>query len=244
VITTGTFALIPLALSTGTAEAAEAVPSVDWGPITHCESGGNPRATNSSSTASGLFQFLDSSWKAYGGGKYSARAKDATVAQQFEIADTAFRTSGLRPWKASQHCWGGKVNTKAPSKIPGTKSIPVKNSVPVKKSIPAPRTPAQNLLPKTNLDPADRVIPVSDNGGGEVYTVKAGDSLAKIAAGRQITWQAVWEANKDRVAKPNLLHPGDQLRMPGLPTRSPAAAADAAPSAILGSDVPGGAISL
>jgi hypothetical protein len=34
-----------------------------------------PRATNSSSTASRLVQFLDSSWKAYGGGQFSTRAR-------------------------------------------------------------------------------------------------------------------------------------------------------------------------
>ena len=106
VITTGVFAVVPLALTTGTAQAAEPAPSVapapsvDWTPIIKCESGHNPKAQNRSSTASGLFQFLDSSWKAYGRAKYSSRAKDATVAQQTEIAEAAFRRSGLSPWKA------------------------------------------------------------------------------------------------------------------------------------------------
>src|SRR5206468_3913745 len=52
---------------------------------------------------------LDSSWAAYGGKKYGPRAKDATPAQQTEIAHAAVARSGLTPWKASQHCWGSRV---------------------------------------------------------------------------------------------------------------------------------------
>jgi hypothetical protein len=92
------------------AEATETRPSINWAPIIECESGGNPRATNARSTASGLVQFLDSSWKDYGGGQFSARAKDATPAQQMQIAEAAYQRSGLTPWNASRHCWGGKVD--------------------------------------------------------------------------------------------------------------------------------------
>ena len=66
---------------------------------------------NPSSTASGLFQFLDSSWIAYGGGKYTSRAKDATPAQQYEIANRAYAQSGLTPWSASRECWNGTIST-------------------------------------------------------------------------------------------------------------------------------------
>lgn len=93
--------------------ALDAHADVDWGPLIACESGGRATAQNPSSTASGLFQFLDSSWRAYGGGKYAARAKDATPAQQYEIANHAYAMSGLSPWAASRSCWGGKVSTNA-----------------------------------------------------------------------------------------------------------------------------------
>ena len=90
---------------------------LDWAPIIACESGGNPTAQNPSSTASGLFQFLDTSWIAYGGGTYARRAKDATPAQQYEIANRAYAQSGLTPWTASKGCWGGKS---APTQLPST----------------------------------------------------------------------------------------------------------------------------
>lgn len=127
-VVAGLAAVGATALVVGTARA-----DVDWTVLIGCESGGNARAQNPSSTASGLFQFLDSSWIAYGGGKYAARAKDATVAQQYEIANHAYAMSGLSPWAASRGCWGGKVSTNvtvakkptAPAQVPASGSVTV-----------------------------------------------------------------------------------------------------------------------
>jgi len=50
------------------------------------------------------------------------------------------------------------------------------------------------------------------------YTVVAGDSLSKIAkkiygdAGR---WKQIYEANKDTIKNPDLIHPGQVLKVPG-----------------------------
>jgi hypothetical protein len=52
----------------------------DW-VISH-ESGWNPRAQNPSSTASGLGQFIDGTWRAYRGGSSAAHMKDATIGEQ------------------------------------------------------------------------------------------------------------------------------------------------------------------
>jgi len=112
----GGLALVGAAALVVTAGTAHA--DVDWAPVIACESGGNAKAQNPSSTASGLFQFLDSSWAAYGGTKYAARAKDATPAQQYEIANHAYAMSGLSPWAASRGCWGGKVSTNVVAKKP------------------------------------------------------------------------------------------------------------------------------
>lgn len=98
----GVAAAVPIAL----AQPAMAGP-VDV--VISCESGGNPTAQNPTSTASGLYQFLDSSWIAYGGGRYASRAKFATPAQQAEIADAAYARDGLTPWASSQSCWAPKV---------------------------------------------------------------------------------------------------------------------------------------
>lgn len=70
--------------------------------IRACESGGDYTAQNPSSTASGAFQFLDSTWAGYKG--YS-RAMYAPPAIQDERAVMEYNANGTSPWMASQHCW-------------------------------------------------------------------------------------------------------------------------------------------
>lgn len=49
------------------------------------------------------------------------------------------------------------------------------------------------------------------------YTVKAGDSLSKIAAreyGDAGQWKKIHEANRDLIPNPDLIHPGQVLTLP------------------------------
>ena len=49
------------------------------------------------------------------------------------------------------------------------------------------------------------------------YTVVAGDSLSKIAKkfyGDGNKWKAIFEANRDTVKNPDLIHPGQVLKIP------------------------------
>jgi nucleoid-associated protein YgaU len=49
------------------------------------------------------------------------------------------------------------------------------------------------------------------------YTVAPGDSLSKIAQhqyGNANLWSKIYEANKDTVKNPDLIHPGQQLIIP------------------------------
>ena len=49
------------------------------------------------------------------------------------------------------------------------------------------------------------------------YTVQSGDSLSKIAQhyyGDAQKWKAIYEANKDKIDNPNLIHPGQKLTIP------------------------------
>jgi nucleoid-associated protein YgaU len=49
------------------------------------------------------------------------------------------------------------------------------------------------------------------------YTVKAGDSLSKIAKheyGDAAQWKKIYEANKDQIKNPDLIHPGQTFRIP------------------------------
>jgi hypothetical protein len=69
------------------------------------------------------------------------------------------------------------------------------------------------------LDPdyrgGDLVLNIEVEGGGyEEYTVVSGDSLSKIAKHWGINWKQIWDANRDTVSNPNLIHPGQKLRIP------------------------------
>ena len=51
----------------------------------------------------------------------------------------------------------------------------------------------------------------------ETYTVQKGDSLSKIAQrryGEAGKWKIIYEANKDNIKNPDLIHPGQVLKIP------------------------------
>jgi nucleoid-associated protein YgaU len=51
----------------------------------------------------------------------------------------------------------------------------------------------------------------------ESYTVVAGDSLSKIAKrvyGDANQWRRIFDANRDQIENPDLIHPGQKLKIP------------------------------
>jgi nucleoid-associated protein YgaU len=58
----------------------------------------------------------------------------------------------------------------------------------------------------------------SSTAPGQTYTVKKGDSLSKIAKrvyGDAQQWRKIHEANRDIIDNPDLIHPGQVLKLPG-----------------------------
>jgi nucleoid-associated protein YgaU len=65
----------------------------------------------------------------------------------------------------------------------------------------------------TNTPPPLDVGPSS----GQTYTVKSGDSLSKIAKhfyGDANAWHRIYEANRDKIKNPDLIHPGQEFTIP------------------------------
>ncbi|SHM31799.1 LysM domain-containing protein [Chitinophaga jiangningensis] len=49
----------------------------------------------------------------------------------------------------------------------------------------------------------------------KIYEVKSGDNLSKIAKNYPgVSWKDIFEANKDQIKDPNLIHPGQKLKIP------------------------------
>lgn len=52
-----------------------------------------------------------------------------------------------------------------------------------------------------------------------IYVVVSGDSLSKIAKreyGDANKWKQLYEANRDTIKDPNLIYPGQKLKLPSL----------------------------
>jgi len=62
----------------------------------------------------------------------------------------------------------------------------------------------------------DLVLKIEEKAGGEeIYEIKPGDSLSKIAQKYTgMTWQKIYEANKDVIKDPNKIFPGQKIKIP------------------------------
>ena len=80
----------------------------------------------------------------------------------------------------------------------------------------------QALMEKWNeLDPEYRsgevVVAVTApeaESAGTTYTVQAGDSLSKIGAHHGVSWQKIFDANRDKLDDPDEIQPGQELTIP------------------------------
>ncbi len=54
----------------------------------------------------------------------------------------------------------------------------------------------------------------SSSGGGSTYTVQAGDSLSKIGSKHGVSWQKIFDANRDKLDDPDEIQPGQELTIP------------------------------
>jgi len=69
-----------------------------------------------------------------------------------------------------------------------------------------------------NYAAGDLVLNISEGaaagGGSNTYTVVAGDNLSKIGEKYGVSWQAIFDANKDIIKDPDMIHPGQELKIP------------------------------
>ncbi|HUP92319.1 MAG TPA: LysM peptidoglycan-binding domain-containing protein [Solimonas sp.] len=68
----------------------------------------------------------------------------------------------------------------------------------------------------TTAPPAP-AAPATPAFGARTVTVAPGDSLSKIAKreyGDAGKWQQIYDANRDQIKNPDLIHPGQKLKIP------------------------------
>lgn len=201
------------ALSLGTPATAMAQ-TLPPSAIAHCESGGNIRAQNPSSTASGKWQFIDSTWRAYGGGEFASRAKHATEREQDIVAARAYAAEGTSPWNASKGCWGGKSRASGEVAKP-VKQAPPKKAEPKKAAKPKPAEKTQ-VIQKVTPKAAPKVVPAGAKytpGGTGSYTVKRGDTLTMLAVQNGQTVAKLVDLNKDIIEHKDWLFAGERLHL-------------------------------
>lgn len=54
----------------------------------------------------------------------------------------------------------------------------------------------------------------SSGGSGSTYTVQSGDNLSKIGSKYGVSWQQIFDANRDKMENPDKIFPGQELTIP------------------------------
>ncbi|MEU4872084.1 transglycosylase family protein [Streptomyces sp. NPDC021608] len=212
---------IPL-IGAGAAQAAD----VDtWNKVAACESSGD-WSINSGNGYYGGLQFTQSTWEAYGGARYAARADLATRDQQIAVAERVLDGQGPGAWPVCSGRAGLSRGGGAPDVHPhGTPAKPSGSSA---KAAKAPKTSdASDLSRRSERSAPSRTsledvrahsTPQSRAGTARMYTVVRGDTLSGIADAEEVRggWRGLYAANRTTVgADPDLILPGQRLSLNG-----------------------------
>lgn len=106
------------------AHAKAASPWNVWDRVATCESGNN-WSINTGNGFSGGLQFTQSTWQAFGGGRFASNAQYATRDQQIYVAQATLRVQGPGAWPVCSKKAGlTRANGLAVSVNPGSRPTP------------------------------------------------------------------------------------------------------------------------
>jgi len=214
----------------GTALASSADAASVWDSVAACESGGN-WAINTGNGFYGGLQFTTSTWLGYGGGAYAPRADLASKSAQITIAQRTLASQGPGAWPVCSVKAGLSKSSGGASSAAFAAPAPTRAAAPsTSRSVTrAPATVAPKAVTKSVEAPSrftsraattapHRIAsaPTTTAKPGKVFTVKAGDTLSKLAASNKVVggWNTLWALNAKTVSNPNLIFVGQQLRLP------------------------------
>ncbi|NJQ02762.1 LysM peptidoglycan-binding domain-containing protein [Streptomyces zingiberis] len=235
----GTAAAMPLVIPSDSASAA----SVDtWEAVARCESGGRWDINTGNGHFGGL-QFKQSSWKAAGGLTYAPRADLATKEEQIAAAERLLALQGPGAWTcagAGGLKAGGAPAAVAPlsglgagerdeaarpdraGRAPDPKGQAGEGSGPGRAGVTAGREPGGSAAQageaggtaKAGKAAAAAEKPAPKLVKGK-YEVVEGDTLSEIAEAFDLKggWQTLYRLNRDKIDSPDLIYPGQLLRL-------------------------------
>jgi murein DD-endopeptidase MepM/ murein hydrolase activator NlpD len=185
-------------MGAGVAQAAD----VDtWNKVAACESS-NDWNINTGNGFYGGLQFTQSTWEAYGGRAYAARADLATKDQQIAVAEKVLDGQGPGAWPVCSVRAGLTRGGGEPDIRPA-----------------AERTKQRETKKKTSIEEVrPQSTPQSRAGSAEMYTVVHGDTLSGIADDREVRggWRGLYAANRATIGgDPDLIVPGQRLALRG-----------------------------
>jgi resuscitation-promoting factor RpfA len=194
-----------VALPLMTAGSASAASQSQWDVVARCESGGNWSINTGNGFFGGL-QFTQSTWSAYGGTAYAARADMAGKSAQVAVAEKVLASQGRGAWPvcgkgltsggySGGHSGGGSSSSSGSSGSVGSSSSSSYSS-----SHRSQGTGTGGAKVRT--------------GDGE-YKVVPGDSLSVIAERHLVRggWKKLYELNVDIVSSPDMIYPGQRLHL-------------------------------
>jgi len=219
---TGAAVAAPL-MAAGNASAATAS---QWDTVAQCESGGNWSINTGNGFYGGL-QFTNSTWAAYGGTAYAARADLASKSAQIAVAEKVLAGQGKGAWPVcgkglSGAAYNGAAATPNGSSSHGSSSSNGSSGSGSSSSAGstsgssstgqhASRSQERPAVKKTVTTPTGKKV---EKGDGE-YKVVKGDTLSEIAADHDVKggWQKLFTLNKDIVDDADVIYPGQQLHL-------------------------------
>ncbi|MFI9782226.1 transglycosylase family protein [Kitasatospora sp. NPDC051984] len=198
-------ASVGLALPLLSATGAAAAPADTWDRVAQCESGGDWSINTGNGYYGGL-QFSSSTWRAYGGGDYAARADQATRSEQIAVAERVLASQGPGAWPSCSIkaglSRGGDSSEDTASRSQQRAAAPERKQT---------KSQQQSKSSKQSA-PADG----STQSGTGNYTVQEGDTLSGIAAARNVSggWEQLFRANRELIgADPDVIMPGQVLAL-------------------------------
>ncbi|WP_448317134.1 transglycosylase family protein [Streptomyces sp. CO7] len=209
---------LPL-VAAGNADAADAA---TWDRVAACEASGDWDINTGNGYYGGL-QFSQSTWEAFGGRAYASRADQATRAEQIAVAEKVLKVQGPGAWPVCSQRAGLARGGPAPDlgKESGGTARPASGKkagtgTPAK-SGGSTKSDSRSGSSGDGKDVRPQTTPQSRAGKTDMYTVVRGDSLSGIADAREVQggWQSLYAANRSTVGSdPDLIMPGQRLRMP------------------------------